>query len=259
MVRKRFERIRFTLLVASGKGGVGKSMIAATSAAILARKGFSVGLLDLDLHGPTAPTILGVSELPREEEGGLAPPVSHGVKVMSIDLFAPEKPVPMSGRAKRNAIKELLALTDWGELDYLIVDMPPGTGDETMATASLLPREKAALLVTTPSRLSVRVAKRAAELLLDMGVPLLGVVENMAVLTEEGRAPFGRGAAGKLASELGIPLLAEIPLDPRASAAADSGDMNALLETEFASAVERALERAGLLTRGENVSRLDTP
>ena len=244
IIERRFRRIDFTLLVASGKGGVGKSLVSATLAAEAAKSGLAVGLLDLDLHGPSSAAILGVEAFPEEKEDGLVPPEAAGVKVMSVDLFVRGRPVPVCGWGKREVIKEIMALTDWGRLDLLVVDLPPGTGDEVLTAASSIRGKRGAIIVTIPSALSVKVARRAAELLMDMGIPLIGVVENMAGLrvgSEEVR-PFGRGEAERLASELGIPLLGSLPIDPAASSAADASDVDSLLKSEFAAAVRRVLE-----------------
>ena len=245
---RRFSKIEFALLVASGKGGVGKSLISAVIALESARRGRRVGLLDLDLHGPSSAAILGVRDLPEEKEDGLVPPEAGGVKVMSLDLFVGGRPVPVGGWGKRELIKEVLALTDWGDLDLLVVDLPPGTGDEVLTAASSITTGKGALVVTIPSVLSVRIARRAAELLIDMGIPLLGIVENMSLLrlgSSEVR-PFGEGEAESLAADLRVPLLATLPLDPAAAAAADYSDLEGLLNTEFAREVRSLLDRLKL-------------
>lgn len=249
LIRRRFEKIGFSLLVASGKGGVGKSLISATFAAILAKEGNRAGLLDLDLHGPSSAAIFGAEAEPREGGEGILPFEAFGVKVMSIEMFVGGRPVPVGGRGKREIIKELIALTDWGELNFLVVDLPPETSDVMIAAASCIIGEKGAILITTPSTLSIRVVKRAAKLLASMGVPIIGVVENMTSLKAGNLEvrPFGYKKPEQIAKELGVDHLGELPLDPVASAAADVGDVKRLLESEIAAAAERVLRRAGLL------------
>ena len=250
LIERRFKRVKRTLLVASGKGGVGKSLISALIALLLSRRGLLVGLLDLDLHGPSSTFMLGVKEFPREEENGLAPPEAAGVKVMSIDLFARGKPLPISGTGKREVVKELLALTDWGDLDLLVVDLPPETGDVTLAAIKNIPYNKAALLITVPSRISLQAVKRAAQLLLNLRVPIIGIIENMASLNLGGIEikPFGQDLCRELAEAMGIPYLGPLHLDPQASQAADSADAKALLETELANSLEEVLCQAKLLS-----------
>lgn len=245
MIERRFERVGRAILVASGKGGVGKSTIAAAMAALMARAGMSVGLLDADVHGPSSALIFKVREMPREAERGLLPPISNGVKVMSIDLFAAGRPIPVAGRAARELLKEVLALTDWGELDYLIVDMPPGTGDVMMALAKV--RRGSSIVVTAPSALSASVVRRVVELLMRARVPIIGILENFSYMAGSDERPLGRGGGRALASEFGIKFLGELPMDPKVPEAVDSGDVQALLRTEFAGALLNVMKGAGLL------------
>ena len=249
LIPKRLKNIGFILLVASGKGGVGKSLVSATTALILARKGFSTGLLDLDFHGPSSSIIYGTDEVPKEEEEGLIPPIKEGVKIMSIDLFVSGQPVPVGGDEKRELIKELLALTHWGSLDYLIVDMPPETGDVLLATLTYLRGRRGALLVTTPTKLSMKVVERLVTILQDVKVPIIGIVENMSriKLGDEQLNLFGGEEVNSIAMKYCIPYLGSLPMDPDASRAADEGEPSKLLSTRFAAELERVIDRSGFL------------
>ncbi len=248
LIPKRFSEIGYTLMVASGKGGVGKSLISAAIALTKASDGMRTGLLDLDLHGPSSAAILGITGAPVEGESGIIPLEKMGVRVMSVEFFAGENPFPAGGAGKREVIRELLALTDWGSLDLLVVDLPPGTGDEMLAAIEHIPERRGCILVTTPSALSARVAKRAGMLLKDMNVKLLGVIENMSTLIlGEGEVKlFGEGAAEKLARELQVAFLGRLPLDPEASLAADHGDPEKLLQTRFVEELSEILHKLPL-------------
>lgn len=249
LIPKRLKNIGYILLVASGKGGVGKSLVSATTALILAKKGFSTGLFDLDFHGPSSSIIYGITGLPSEEEEGLIPPTIEGVKVMSVDLFVSGRPVPVGGHEKRELIKELLALTHWGNLDYLIVDMPPETGDVLLAALSYLRGRRGALVVTTSTKLSMKVVERLVTILQEAKVPIIGIIENMSGidLGEEELRPFGERDANSVAMKHCIPYLGSLPLDPEASRAADEGDPLKLLSTRFAQQLERVITRSGFL------------
>ena len=153
VIEKRLHNINRIISVASGKGGVGKSLIAATLALHLSQKGYKVGLLDLDLYGPSAHIILGIHDQFPQEEKGLIPPQIHGIHFMSIVYFTEEKPAPFRGNDISNIIIELLAITQWGTLDFLIIDMPPGIGDETLDVIRYM-RPSEFLIVTTPSKVT---------------------------------------------------------------------------------------------------------
>jgi len=249
LIPKRLRQIDYILLVASGKGGVGKSLVSATTALILAEKGLSVGLLDLDFHGPSSSIIYGTLETPREEEEGLIPPQIRGVKIMSIDLFVEGRPVPVGGREKRELIKELMALTHWGDLDVLVVDMPPETGDVLLAALTYLRGNRGALLVTTPSKLSLKVVKRIIEILNEMDVDILGLIENMSGINIGNKtiSPFGHMTVAGFSSKYSISYLGSLPIDPDASSAADGGDLDRLLSTYFAKELRNILYKTKLL------------
>lgn len=168
------------IAVSSGKGGVGKSMVATTLALSLLEQGLSVGLLDLDFTSPSTHVILGVEGLYPEEEYGIVPPLAHGLKYMSIVHYSLDEPAPLRGEDVSNAIIELLAITRWGDVDYLILDMPPGIGDATLDTLRLVPGIEF-MVVTTPSRVAYQSVRRLLLLLRDLKIPIIGVLENMVV------------------------------------------------------------------------------
>lgn len=178
VIEKRFDEVGKVIAVGSGKGGVGKSMVAISLALNLRDRGHSVGLLDLDFTSPSTHFILGVRGLYPEEDYGIIPPVTHGLSYMSITHYSLDEPAPLRGEDVSNAIIELLAITRWGELDYLIVDMPPGIGDATLDTIRFMPRLEF-LVITTPSRVAYQSVKRLLLLLKGLGTPIIGVVENM--------------------------------------------------------------------------------
>jgi len=179
VIEKRLKNIKKIISVASGKGGVGKSLVASTLALNLSKKGYRTGLLDLDLYGPSSHIILGVKEFDfPEEEKGIIPPKVSGIKFMSIVFFTEDKPSPFRGIDISNIILELLAITQWGELDYLIIDMPPGIGDETLDVIHLI-KKSSFLVITTPSKVSMGAVSKLLKILKEMKLPILGVVENM--------------------------------------------------------------------------------
>jgi ATP-binding protein involved in chromosome partitioning len=215
------------LAICSGKGGVGKSTLSANLAAALAAGGAEVGLVDADIHGYSIPRMLGVSRRPVVVDKMIVPPVAHGMRVMSIGFFLDsEQAVVWRGPMLHRALEQFLTDVHWGELDYLVVDMPPGTGDVAISLGQLLP-EPDLVIVTTPQPAAQRVAARTAEVAEKTGMRVAGVVENMSFVRcpccGEVSHPFGSGGGRGLAEELGVPLLAEIPLDEPLREAADNG------------------------------------
>ncbi len=202
------------LAVTSGKGGVGKSSISVNLAAALSALGEQVGVLDADIYGHSVPQLLGVMQRPVAVDEMIVPPLGHGLKLMSIGFFLDEnKPVIWRGPMLHRALEQFLSEVFWGEIDTLIVDMPPGTGDVAISLAQLLPSAEA-IVVTTPQPLAQEVAARAALMANETGMRLLGVVENMSYLVGTGQEVFGSGGGERLAEELGVPLLGRVPLDP---------------------------------------------
>jgi len=178
VIEKRFEKVGKIIAVSSGKGGVGKSIVATSLALDLKNRGHKVGLLDLDFTSPSTHVILGVEGLYPEEEQGIIPPETHGLKYMSITHYSLDEPAPLRGEDVSNAIIELLAITRWEKLDYLIIDMPPGIGDATLDTIRFMPRLQF-LVITTPSKVAYQSVKRLLLLLIDLDISIIGVIENM--------------------------------------------------------------------------------
>ena len=236
--------------IASGKGGVGKSSLTVNLAAALSQLGRRVGVLDADVYGHSIPHMLGISQRPVLVDRLMIPPVKFDLKLMSIGFFLDDnQPVMWRGPMLHRALEQFLQDVHWGELEVLLVDMPPGTGDVSISLAQLLPRAEA-LVVTTPQPLAQEVAVRAATMAQKTGMRLLGVVENM---TSE---VFGAGGGERLAAELDVPLLGRIPLDAALREAGDSGEPVVLREPDSAPAVAiaevaRAVDaaRAGGFTR----------
>lgn len=239
--RKMMENVERVVFIGSGKGGVGKSLVASTITLKLSRLGFKVGLLDLDLHGPVASTIFPSERGYEESREGLKPPVVYGVKVASLSyLVSDEQPVPIRGLDKEVSIGEILSIINWGELDYLIVDLPPGTGDETLTAIRLIDKPKEAVLVTLPSKLSLKVVVRALNYILKLKVPILGVIVNMAGIKcgEELIKPLGRVDVSRELGKYKVKVLSEIPLDPRVNYVLEEGETLKLLDTEFSKALD---------------------
>ena len=214
------------IAVASGKGGVGKSSVTANLGVALARKGKAVGIIDADVWGFSIPKMLGIDRQPTVIDETLLPPEIHGVRVMSMDYFVkPDQAVIWRGPMLHKAMEQFLSDVYWGELDYMLIDMPPGTGDVAISLSQFLPRAQA-IVVTTPQITAQRVAKRAALMALKVNQEVLGVVENMSWFTgDDGvRYPiFGEGGGAALAAELEVPLLGTVPLVPALREGADRG------------------------------------
>jgi ATP-binding protein involved in chromosome partitioning len=213
--------------VSSGKGGVGKSTVAVNLAIALAQSGARVGLMDADIYGPNIPRMMGVDEPPRVVNERIIPLEAHGVKVMSLGfLIERDQPAIWRGPIVMKIITQFLRDVDWGQLDYFLVDMPPGTGDAQLSLVQAT-NVHGAVIVTTPQPVATGDALRGAKMFQRVGVPVLGVVENMSYFVCEccgtRTALFGEGGGRKLADELGIPLLGEIPLQPAVRTGGDEG------------------------------------
>jgi ATP-binding protein involved in chromosome partitioning len=208
--------VRQVIAVGAGKGGVGKSTIAVNVAVALARMGAKTGLLDGDIYGPSAPTMLGLEDEPTQARGNMLLPFEvHGIRAMTIGkLVDPDKPLIWRGPMAHGAFKQLATQTEWGELDYLIVDLPPGTGDVPLTLSQLLPLS-GAVIVCTPQQVAQDDARRAAKMFEQLGVPVLGVVENMSSFIDDtGREHdlFGKGGAEIMASAMGLEFLGAIAI-----------------------------------------------
>ncbi|MGA2199936.1 MAG: P-loop NTPase [Nitrososphaerales archaeon] len=215
--KNRLAKIGRVVLVGSGNGGVGKSLVACGLALGLARQGVRVAVLDVDVHGASVADYLEVRPPVHSTERGLEPKMSAGVKVMSVALFTGNNPVPLSGRQKQDVIVELFAQTNWGSLDFLVVDLPPSTGDELRSALRLFEVKSSLVLVTTPSPRSLSIVSRLRQLADSERVPVEGIVVNMAYQESGSRRsyPFGRLDTHLVSRSLRAPVLTEIPLDYR--------------------------------------------
>jgi Mrp family chromosome partitioning ATPase/predicted Fe-Mo cluster-binding NifX family protein len=230
-LKERMEKISHKIMVLSGKGGVGKSTVAVNLALALALEGKRVGILDLDFHGPSIPKLLHLEGAPLKMADNQIIPVefAHGIQVMSMGFLLPNEnaAVIWRGPIKMGAIKQLLSEVCWGELDYLIIDFPPGTGDEALSAAQLLPESDGAVIVTTPQDLSLTDVRKSIDFCRQVKVPIIGVIENMSGLA----CPhcrtlidvFKQGGGEIMAKELNVPFLCRIPLEPLIVKASDQG------------------------------------
>jgi len=223
--------VRHVILVLSGKGGVGKSTVSVNLAFALANMGKSVGLLDLDIHGPNIPKMLGLEDQRPAVLDKVIEPVhvTGNLSVMSMAFLLPDTSTPViwRGPMKMGAIQQFLSEVNWGSLDYLVVDLPPGTGDEALTIAQLAPNVRGAVIVTTPQDVAVLDAIKAAKFVEKLELPVLGIIENMSgmVCPHCGGAVdlFGTGGGKKAAEDLHVPYLGAIPLDPAMVIAGDNG------------------------------------
>lgn len=230
-VTERLARVRNILLVLSGKGGVGKSTVAVNIAAALAREGKSVGLLDIDIHGPSVPGMMALDGEPvlSHEDAMLPVEYTPNLKVMSVGflLKARGDAVIWRGPMKYGVIKQFLGNVEWGDLDYLVVDSPPGTGDEPLSVAQMAGNRAVAVVVTTPQRVSVDDVRRSIGFCRSLEIGVAGIVENMSGLVcphcGETIPVFDTGGGKALAEEMGVPFLGGIPLDPSVVRSGDRG------------------------------------
>lgn len=232
-VAEALRGVRHKVVVMSGKGGVGKSTVAVNLALALALDGLRVGVLDVDVHGPSVPKMLGAEDakLLTDESGRIRPVEAMGLEVVSVGflLERPDTPVVWRGPVKMGVIRQFLADVEWGGLDVLVVDCPPGTGDEPLSVCQLLAGSSpdGALVVTTPQQVAALDVSKSVSFCREVGIPVLGLVENMAgfVCPHCGKTTevFSAGAGEELAARYGIPLLGRIPLDPLVCARGDAG------------------------------------
>ncbi|MFG0327264.1 MAG: Mrp/NBP35 family ATP-binding protein [Phycisphaerales bacterium JB037] len=223
--------VTHTIAVGAGKGGVGKSTVAVNLAVALARQGHAVGLMDGDIYGPSLPTMLGLSTMEQQVHSGmLQPHLVHGIKAITIGkLVDPEKPLIWRGPMAHGAFKQLAEQTAWGELDYLVIDLPPGTGDVPLTMAQIL-QLTGAVVVCTPQRVAQDDAVRAARMFQQLNIEVLGVVENMSYfIGDDGKEYdiFGRGGAEQMAQRMGLPFLGNLPINTALRANSDKGDPSA--------------------------------
>lgn len=232
VIDKRLENVKRIIAVSSGKGGVGKSLVASTLAISLVKKGFTVGLFDADFTSPSTHRILGVKKLEIKEEKGILPMQIRGLKYMSIVAFSGQKALPLRGADVSNVLIELFSATLWGSLDYLIIDMPPGIGDAALDIVRLIKRIEF-LIVCTPSVLAFETIEKLLTLLRELKVPVIGVVENMKM-----RQDF---SIKEKVAGIGAAFLGEIPFDLEVENRL--GDVDALSETVFAKKLDEIVPR----------------
>ncbi|HLC00290.1 MAG TPA: Mrp/NBP35 family ATP-binding protein [Candidatus Bathyarchaeia archaeon] len=230
-LRRRMAKIKHKVAVISGKGGVGKSTVTVNLAAAFAKTGHVVGVLDADIHGPSVPRLLGLTgqQMKVGPPGAFPVPGPLGIKVVSIDFFLPEERTPTiwRGPLKMRAIRQFLTDIVWGDLDVLFIDLPPGTGDEALSIAQLLPEIDGVVIVTMPSELSRAVVKKAITFAERMGLPIIGIVENMSGFVcptcGDRIEIFQSGGGRRMAEETGVVFLGGIPIDPKVGVASDKG------------------------------------
>ena len=232
-LKKNMSRIKHKIAVISGKGGVGKSTVAANLAMAFALHGYKdrVGILDIDIHGPCIPKLLGLKgeKVQISPLGALPVTGPEGIKVVSMDFLvqSQETPIIWRGPLKMQAIRQFLSDFMWGELDFLFIDAPPGTGDESLSAMQLIPEMDGTIIVTIPSEVSEDVVKKAVSFSKQMRIPIIGIVENMSGFTcpkcGEKINILGEGGGKRIAEELNVPFLGQIPIDPKICEEADKG------------------------------------
>ncbi len=247
------EKVKRIIAIASGKGGVGKSTVTVNLAIALSKKGFKVGILDADMHGPDIPIMLGIDERPLGSKGMLLPIEKFGLKVVSTATLAGEGvPIVWRGPLVTKAIKEFLGHVAWGELDYLLIDLPPGTGDAPLTIAKLVSLD-GVIIVTTPQKVALADVRRCVGLFTGQDIPIFGIVENMSFLRVPGVSEeqilevFGSGGGEKIAKAFKVPLLGKIPLDQKIREGGDAGkpmtlDADSECAKTFDSIAEKLLE-----------------
>lgn len=231
-VTRNLDKIKHKIIILSGKGGVGKSTISTNLALALSEKGYKVGLLDSDLHGPSIPKMLGIEDKrPEPTENGFNPvSLSLNLKVMSIGflLESRDSPIIWRGPLKMGAIKQFIGDCNWGELDYLIVDLPPGTGDEPLSIAQIIPNSDGAIIVTTPQDVALVSVRKSVNFVKKMNMPVIGIIENMSGF----KCPhcnnlidiFKSGGGLKASKDFNISYLGKVPLDSQIVVTGDSGE-----------------------------------
>ena len=231
-ISKNLQKIKHKILVLSGKGGVGKSTVSVNLALTLSEKGHTVGLLDSDLHGPSIPKMLGIEESrPEPTEAGFNPVyLSPNLKVMSVGFLLQDRdsPVIWRGPLKMGAIKQFIGDCNWGKLDYLIIDLPPGTGDEPLSIAQLIPNSDGAIIVTTPQDVALVSVRKSINFVKKMNMPVVGIIENMSGFKcpHCGKSVdiFKTGGGSKASKDFKVPLLGKVPLDSKIVETGDSGE-----------------------------------
>jgi ATP-binding protein involved in chromosome partitioning len=247
--------VRNAVAVASGKGGVGKSTVSANLAIALAQTGARVGLMDADIYGPNIPTMMGIHDIPGTQNNKLIPAEAYGVKLMSMGfLVKPGQPLIWRGPMLNSAIRQFLAEVEWGELDYLIIDLPPGTGDASLSLAQMLPLS-GVVIVTLPQAVSLEDASRSLTMFQTLEVPILGVIENM-----RGEF-FGAGGGEDLARIAKVPFLGAVPMELSVRVSGDSGEpvVTSRPDSEAAQALKSIAEQVAARISVEALNQKVTP
>jgi len=254
-------KVKQVLAVASGKGGVGKTTIAVNTAVALAKDGCRVGLLDADVYGPSVPVMLGIKEYPRSEGKMLVPVEKFGIKIMSLGLMVKTGEAfvwrgPMVGKA----IRQLLNQVNWGELDFLVIDLPPGTGDPSITIAQAIVPKASVLMVTTPQEVALADVRRAVELFRKFSLHIIGIIENMSYFVcEHSDVPieiFGQGGGTRISEEMNIEFLGAIPIELQIRETGDSGIP--LMASELASEAKNVFKRISQKIRAEFSARMES-
>lgn len=249
---ERMSKIKYKIAIMSGKGGVGKTTVAVNLAYALAMRGYKVGILDADIYGPDIPIALKTEgNIPTVDENGIVPPEGPlGIKIMSIQFLLPEEDAPViwMGPLVAKALLQFIAQVNWGELDFLIIDLPPGTGDEALSVVKNIPNLTGLVIVVTPQKIALHDAKKALGMAKLVGVPVLGIIENMRGF----KCPkcgemiyiFGKGGGEETANILGIPFLGDLPIDPRVVEKTDDGTpFIASKESEISKKFEKIVDK----------------
>lgn len=219
--------VKHVIAVSSGKGGVGKSTVSVNLAVAMGLQGAKVGLLDADIYGPNIPMMMGIEKTPEQQNGKITPAESHGIKLISMGFFVPEdQAVVWRGPMVHTAIQQLFRDVLWGELDYLLIDLPPGTGDAQLTLSQLVPLA-GAITVTTPQEVALHDVRKGMMMFQKVNVPLLGIVENMSYFVcghcGERTEIFAHGGGERAAEKLGVPFLGRVPIDPAIREGGDTG------------------------------------
>ena len=246
----RMSRIKHKIIIASGKGGVGKSTVSVNLARALQMKGRRVGILDADITGPDIPKLLGIEEAKLAQgREGIEPAQAGGIKAasMALILSSRDSPVVWRGPMKMAAIKQFVQDVSWGDLDFLLIDLPPGTSDEPLSVVQLIPELAGAIIVTTPQEVALLDSRKAVNMVKAMKLPVLGIIENMSGLIcphcGESISVFGAGGGERMAEEMDVPFLGTIPMDPGVCALGDSGRTFVQSETKAGGSFNRIVER----------------
>jgi ATP-binding protein involved in chromosome partitioning len=237
--------VKNLIAIGSGKGGVGKTTVSVNLAIALAKAGHKIGLMDADVYGPNVPLMMGVNTTPLANGERIRPLENYGVKLMSMGFLNPgDKPLVWRGPMLHSVIQQFLRGVDWLDLDYLLIDLPPGTGDVQLTLLQTAP-VTGAVVVTTPSAVSLEDARKAVHMFEQVKVPILGIVENMSYLEHAGARidVFGEGGGRRTAEQMGVPFLGELALDPAIRIGGDTGKPVALTTETFTALAERLLAR----------------